>query len=436
MSLLLLLLLARATRGNLFRGLPALPIPHMNGFSAGVPPSAMSLSNAEWLDLVRVTGTVFLSGISDPARTDDPLRTTPDYVTTAVNAASRFNASLGVSYSPWVDFVPNYTQGPAHWPPPTDESFEPAVLGYFAENMARIVQWVADANAALGTCVDVRWVAFDSEVMCMGSHPEWADAVTRKNNLFYYAAKAALPGASVQWYGRGDAQYWGWCNCWAPNSCFTLRERGDGTLGTEMYMLYNRSLSEETFARAAAAAAAAAQPHVTPYFSFGAGWLPDNGGRAWTWNLSYDPAITWAAGARLAPPAAAPWSDAAIVGMYPHVLDARMAPAFSPAVGATTTGRLHFLAYAMGAAQLTEFPEKQVMNVTAAPVLKCVQPTHAPRHSAAPLALAIASPLALALVIGAAAAALLARARRRRLSAAARASAGHLQSSEPLLDNM
>ena len=407
---------------NIFAGLPPLPIPHMNGFSEGVPPGAMSLDDAEWLDLVRVTGTVFLSGISDPTRADDPLRTTPEGVAVAVNAAARFNASLGISYSPWIDYLPNYTLGPKFWPPPTDESFEPAVLGYFKENIGRIVQWVAAANAALGTCVAIRWVAFDQEVMCMGAHPEWADAVTRKNDLFYNASKAALPGASVQWYGRGDMQHWDWCNCWAPNSCFTLRERGDGTLGSEMYMLYNRSLSEATYARTAAAAAAAAQPHVTPYFSFGAGWLPDGaGGRAWTWNLSYDPAVTWAAGAWLAPPAAAPWRDAAVVGIYPHPLDARLAPATSAVVGATTTGRLHFLAYAMGVAQLAAFPATPLMNVTAAPVLLCAQPTvpapPAPqRPSAAPLAFAIASPIALALAGGAVAAFVLAR--RRRLRAA------------------
>ena len=357
-----------------------------------------------------------------------------------MNAAARFNASLGVSYSPWVDYLPNYSLGPAFWPPPTDESFEPAVLGYFSENMARIAQWVADANEALGTCVAVRWVAFDQEVMCMGSHPEWADAVTRKNNLFYDAAKAALPGASVQWYGRGDEQHWDWCDCWAPNSCFTLRERGDGTLGTEMYMLWNHSLSEATYARAAATAAAAAQPHVTPYFAFGAGWLPDGaGGRAWTWNMSDDPAVTFAAGAWLAPPVKAPWSDAAVVGVYPHVLDARMASVSSPVLGATTTGRLHFVAYAMGVAQLAVFPSQPVMNVTAAPVLRCAgpapppppprpqpQPQQQPPRSALPLALAIASPIALALAGGAAAAFFLAR-RRRRLRAAADANA------EPLM---
>ena len=120
----LLLLLAPGAGANVFSGLPALPIPHMNGFSEGVPPSAMALDNAEWLDLVRVTGTVFLSGISDPTRNDDPLRTTPEGVAVAVNAAARFNASLGISYSPWVDFLPNYSLGPAFWPPPTDESFE------------------------------------------------------------------------------------------------------------------------------------------------------------------------------------------------------------------------------------------------------------------------------------------------------------------------
>ena len=384
-SLPLLMLLSSA-HANVFAGLPALPLPHMNGFSAGVPPSTMSLDNAEWLDLVRVTGTVFLSGISDPTRDDDPLRTTPEGVAVAVNAAARFNASLGVNYSPWVDYLPNYTLGPAFWPPPTDESFEPAVLGYFNENMARIVQWVADANTALGTCVAVRWVAFDQEVMCMGSHPEWADAVTRKNNLFYDAAKAALPGASVQWYGRGDAQYWDWCGCWAPNSCFTMRERGDGTLGTEMYMLWNHSLSEATYTRAAANAAAAGEPHVTPYFAFGAGWLPDNGGRAWSWNISDDPSVTWSAGAWLAPPVAAPWSDAAVVGVYPHVLDARMAPVNESVVGETTTGRLHFVAYAMGVAQLKAFPTTPVMNVTAAPVQRCAaSPTLPPQqHFARP----------------------------------------------------
>jgi len=409
-ALLALLLAGASSAANVFAGLPALPLPHMNGFSGGVPPETMSLDNAEWLDLVRVTGTVFLSGISDPTRADDPLRTTPEDVATAVNAAARFNASLGVSYAPWVDFLPNFTLGPAFWPPPTDESFEPAVLGYFAENMARIVQWVADANAALGTCVAVRWVAFDQEVMCMGDHPEWADAVTRKNNLFYRAAKAALPGASVQWYGRGDEQFWNWCQCWAPNTCFTMREQGDGTLGTEMYMLYNLSLSNATYFRAAATAAAAAEPHVTPYFSFGAGWaIDDTGARQWTWNISADPSTTFEVGTWLAPPAAAPWSDAAVVGIYPHVLDARLAPVYNPTVGATTTGRLHFVAYAMGVAKITTFPTTPVMNVTAAPVLRCPNPPPAPpapppparpQYSQEPLVLAVASPIALALALG------------------------------------
>jgi hypothetical protein len=432
-----LLLLAPAICANPFAGLPALPLPHMNGFSAGVPPGAMALDNPEWLDLVRITGTVFLSGISDPTRSDDPLRTTPEGVAVAVNAAARFNASLGVDYSPWVDMNPYYPLGPAHWVP-TDESFEPAVLGYFAENMARIVRWVADANAALGTCVAIRWVSFDQEVMCMGSHPEWADAVTRKNDLFYHAAKAAVPGASVQWYGRGDTQYWGWCNCWAPNSCFTMREQGDGTLGAEMYMLYNHSLSQETFARAAATAAAAAQPHVTPYLAFGAGWLPCNGSRQWTWNLSYDPAVTWAAGAWLAPPAARPWSDAAVVGMYPHVLDARLAPLDSATLGVTTTGRLHFVAYVMGVAQLRDFPRQPVMNVTAAPLQRCGGSEQRPLlrpwpHSLQPLVLAIACPIALALALGAAAARWVAWQRERQRAAAAAAAAASVDAS-PLLE--
>lgn len=430
-----------AGASNLLSGLPALPIPHMNGFSAGVLPSAMSLDNAEWLDLVRVTGTVFLSGISDPTRSDDALRTTPEDVAIAVNAAARFNASLGINYSPWVDYLPNFTLGPKFWPPPTDESFEPAVLGYFADNMARLVEWVAAANAALGTCVAIKWVAFDQEVMCMGSHPEWADAVTRKNNLFFDAAKAAVPGASVQWYGRGDTQYWDWCRCWAPNSCFTLRERGDGTLGTEMYMLDNRSLSNATYTRAAATAAANAQPFVTPYFAFGAGWVPDgHGARAWTWNMSYDPAETWAVGSWLAPPAAAPWSAAAVVGIYPHIFDERLAPISSPFVGATTTGRLHFIAYVMGVAKLEVFPTQAVMNVSAAPVLKCANPpappapAPAPRHkpySAQPLELAIASPIAMALLIGAVVAFVIRRRAQLRAAAGAK-DAPLLEEGEPV----
>jgi hypothetical protein len=420
---LLLLLACGTLSANVFSGLPPLPIPHMNGFSEGVPPDAMALDNAEWLDLVRVTGTVFLNGISDPTRIDDPLRTTPEGVAIAVNAAARFNASLGVTYSPWVDFLPNFSLGPAFWPPPTDESFEPAVLGYFSQNMANIKEWVEDANLALGTCVSIRWVAFDQEVMCMGSHPEWADAVTRKNDLFYDASKAVFPDASVQWYGRGDMQYWDWCKCWAPNSCFTLREHGDGTLGTEMYMLYNHSLSEETYTRAAATAAAADQPHVTPYFSFGAGWLPDGvGGRMWTWNMSYDPAITWAAGAWFSLPVAPPWNDTAVVGVYPHMLDSRMAPISSPTVGVTTTGRLQFVAYAMGVAQLKVFPTQPVMNVTAAPVRLCSLPPQPhrqpPPRSISPLILAIVSPIALALVIGVIACFLVRRCKRKHAAAA------------------
>lgn len=240
----------------------------------------------------------------------------------------------------------------------------------------------------------------------MGSHPEWAPAVTRKNDLFYNASKAAFPGASVQWYGRGDHQYWGWCSCWAPNSCFTLAEAGDSTVGTELYLVYNASLTAATFGRAAATAAAAAQAHVTPYFAFGAGWLQVAGARQWTWNLSYDPAVSWAQGALLAPPATPPWDAVAVVGVYPHVLDARLAPAHSPVVGDTTTGQLHFVAYAMGVAQLTEFPTQPVMNVTAALPQRCPLPPAAPRRqwsNTVPLTLAITTPpLALALLTAAA----------------------------------
>ena len=151
--------------------------------------------------------------------------------------------------------------------------------------------------------------------------------------------------------------------------------------------------------------------------------------------MSDDPAVSFAAGAWLAPPAKAPWSDAAVAGVYPHMLDARMAPVSSPELGATTTGRLHFVAYAMGVAQLAVFPTQPVMNVTAAPVLRCAQPTAPPQQqqqqqlprSALPLALAIASPIALALAVGAAAALFLAR-RRRRLRAAADANV------EPLME--
>jgi hypothetical protein len=118
------------------------------------------------------------------------------------------------------------------------------------------------------------------------------------------------------------------------------------------------------------------------------------------------------------------------------MLDARMAPAFSPELGDTTTGRLHFVAYAMGVAQLTAFPAQPVMNVTSAPVLRCAHPQPQPQpqlpqqeppRSKLPLALAIASPLALALAAGAAAAFFLAR-RRRRMRAAADANA------EPLME--
>jgi hypothetical protein len=160
---------------------------------------------------------------------------------------------------------------------------------------------------------------------------------------------------------------------------------------------------------------------VTPYFSFGAGWLPDGaGGRAWTWNLSYDPSLSWATGAWLAPPAAPPWSAAAaVVGVYPHVLDARLARADSPVVGATTAGRLHFVAYVMGVAQLTAFPTQPVMNVSAAPVRLCASPPQQPaapprRSSALPLVLAVASPLAVALAIAAAVACFVTRRRAQR----------------------
>jgi hypothetical protein len=53
-----------------------------------------------------------------------------------------------------------------------------------------------------------------------------------------------------------------------------------------------------------------------------------------------------------------------------------MAPALSPILGSTTTGRLQFVAYDgvyvlwMGVALLATFPTQPLMNVTAAPVVR------------------------------------------------------------------
>lgn len=153
-----------------------------------------------------------------------------------------------------------------------------------------------------------------------------------------------------------------------------MQERGDGTVGTELYMIYNRSLTVETYVRGVATADAAAEPHVTPYLSFGAGWLPFAGSREWTWNLTNDPSLSWAQGSLLAQPVTAPWSRAAIAGIYPHILDSRMAEIEYDKIGLTTTGRLQFIAYVMGFAQLSVLPSACVDNVTAAPVLTCKNP--------------------------------------------------------------
>ena len=105
---------------SIFSGLPPLVTPMLNGFSPGCSPTSWSLTNVEFLETIRITGTVVLNGISDPTRPDVVLRSTEASVAIAVNAAARFGAVIGIAYSPYIDYVP-VTNGT--YPPPTDTLF-------------------------------------------------------------------------------------------------------------------------------------------------------------------------------------------------------------------------------------------------------------------------------------------------------------------------
>jgi len=73
------------------------------------------------------------------------------------------------------------------------------VLNYFRQNILRLLQWIDQGNEDLSTCVQVSYVAFDQETMCLqypcggAFYPNGAWGVTRKNDLFYNAPKALLP---------------------------------------------------------------------------------------------------------------------------------------------------------------------------------------------------------------------------------------------------
>ena len=64
----------------------------------------------------------------------------------------------------------------------------------------------------------------------------WKDALTRKNNLVYDAARAAFPSTFIEWYDRGAIFRWPSPSGWALHSYFTMAERGD-SFGVSLYRL-------------------------------------------------------------------------------------------------------------------------------------------------------------------------------------------------------
>jgi hypothetical protein len=266
---------------------------------------------------------------------------------------------------------------------------EAAEIALFTNRCQATNKLIAAANAKLGTNLSIGALLLDQERWCSDCYDYlnitnvteavYRSAITRKNNLFYSAAKACAPGADIELYDRGAVgrgsgpgavvESTGWRT---PGGYYTVDvDELPGTAGAFAIALYTLSeigYTRESFNRTANLARKAGVSSVTPWLSLGAAYRRNfckhdcASPMFYDENWNYDLAYSWMIGAELndewygdRPQRFADWHMAKQVAFYPSVFslvntddNRRGANASSP----VPVIMQHFVAYCQGAAGL------------------------------------------------------------------------------------
>ncbi|MCK4657934.1 MAG: PKD domain-containing protein [Phycisphaerae bacterium] len=247
-------------------------------------------------------------------------------------------ASIAVVYTPWhivfpPEAPPTYV-GPEHY----------AEIDLFRERLTNIRRWLADANAAHGTNIQVTALLLDTEKFRIKSeteegYQEWNTAMNVKYDSFFLAGKDIFPDATIEWFQRGQVR----------KPFFTLEEMGD-TFACSVYNGPDMETSRETIRATCENAHQHGVEDVTVWVGLAYGWLTQDGPLEQNWN--YDVSASWQLGFEINNPSPAnPMGQPALLNMIRFV-------SFFPKPFQVETpywGK-HFVAYVRGAHGIAELP--------------------------------------------------------------------------------
>ncbi|RMF73419.1 MAG: hypothetical protein D6744_15640 [Planctomycetota bacterium] len=283
----------------------------------------------------------------------------------AVSICSRVNktnpkirASIGVLFSPW------HRRFGKDLPATDRGATYAAELHLFRERCEFIRRRIAEVNRILASDVRVTAVLLDSERFHVRpGDAAWNAALDEKYNAVYDLAKAAFPGARIEWYARGGVYASAAPSGWSESKHFTLREKGD-SFSCSLYSPPEIHRMRETFRRTLENARAHGVETVTPWVSLAAGYRRQaKGGAKFDFDWDYDLIYSWQLGAELNHPwfgdaqreeRFAPWRYAKVVVFYPEPMGR------SPAWGK------HFVAYVRGAHLIRTLPGEEAASQPAA----------------------------------------------------------------------
>jgi len=255
--------------------------------------------------------------------------------------------TIGVNYSPWHRGFPKNA-------PPTD--FGPqhrAEIARFRQKLTGIIEVINRANSRYQTDIKISAVLFDTERFNIKPGNEtWNRAITAKYDAFYDIARALLPAARIEWYGRGVYHSASGFS-WSRSSRFTFEEKAE-TFCCRLYCVPELGYTLETFRQTYRLARSYGVDEVTPWIALGAGYRRRTDRfHEWHWDWDYDLVYSWLLGANLnrawyaqRPESFAPWDAAKVVVFYPRP--------FNPH---TPAWAKHFVAYVRGATRIEELPE-------------------------------------------------------------------------------
>jgi hypothetical protein len=317
------------------------PLPKVHYFWPIAPELLNDRNNRRLYELARITHSLCVSGEW----------VTKQQIDNCVYTCARVNrtgpsikASLGVNFSPWHrkfgKKLPPTDRGPTY----REEIY------YFEERMRSVRQWLEQSNKKYKSNVKIGAITLDSErFQKKAADKVWNEGMREALDAIHIKARSILPGARIEWYGRGMLQV-SRGDGWDKTPYWTGKEI-KGPLSCSLYTVPEIERTRETFHRTCKLADQMGISDVTPWVALAAGYRRGlTKSRYWDKDWSYDIMYSYLIGAELnikwygdRPERFAPYNRAKVIVFYPPPFDKR-----------AQDWAKHFIAYVRGATGVKE----------------------------------------------------------------------------------